>query len=132
MSNAVCFELLLCVKTILKKGEEDVRCTLCEYGDIREFMKREYENELDEISLSTKKVIVRELLFWVIRWTIGFILIGIIVHYHSNLFWLWWVGIAFSLITPVISIITKKLINKKLAETKSKLAELEACVEDDG
>lgn len=94
-------------------------------------MKKNYNEELDEIEQSTKTLITRSLIFWVMRWAIGFSIIGIIVYYNNNLSWLWWLGIAIALITPVVSLFTKVILGKKLKETQDKLKELEAMLEED-
>lgn len=84
--------------------------------------------ELFQIQESSNKFIKKRLILWVIRWVIGFSIIGVVVHYNENLAWLWWVGIGFALITPILSFFTQKYVNKKLMETHEKIQHLDDAI----
>lgn len=88
-------------------------------------LKDELTAELRQIEEASSHFLFKRMFLWVIRWTIGFTIIGVLVHFYSGLSWLWWVGIAFASLTPVTSLIARFYMNRKINETREKIEELQ-------
>lgn len=65
------------------------------------------------------------LLLRLIRWIIGFGLIGQITALLPGWSWLWWLGICLALFTPAVAVASQWLVSHKIRETETALAELE-------
>ena len=72
----------------------------------------------------------RRLVLWLIRWTIGFALIGLFAALYPELSWLWWVGIGVAMLAPVTALASQWLVSQKLRQAESALAELEEAMDE--
>ena len=70
----------------------------------------------------------RRLVLWLIRWTIGFALIALVAALYPEVSWLWWVGIGFAMLTPVMAMASQWFPSRKLRQVGSALAELEKAI----
>lgn len=86
--------------------------------------------ELRSLKESSDSFLTRRIVLWVIRWIIGFAIIGIVVYFKPGWSWLWWVGLGFAVITPISALLSKIFLDRKLRQVQSTLAELERSIDD--
>lgn len=72
----------------------------------------------------------RQLLIWSARWIFGLAVISLVYFFNRDWVWLWWTGAGFALVVPVIALTATFLINRKINQTGTALAEL-AEIEDE-
>lgn len=87
-------------------------------------------SELDALEHSTEKFIRQRLIFWAIRWAIGFTLIAIIVWHYPQYKWLWFVGGAVALFSLSMILFARFALSGKISETNKKADQLEASLRD--
>jgi hypothetical protein len=63
------------------------------------------------------------LLFWGVRWTIGFAVIWAIIAYVPEWWWLWWVGGATAAISMIALIAGHVVVQRKFSRTHAYLDE---------
>jgi hypothetical protein len=76
----------------------------------------------------------RRLVLWLIRWTTGFAVIGIIVFFNPEWSWLWWAGLGFAALTPAATLTGQWFLSRKIRDSEVPLLELEETIrklEDD-
>lgn len=81
--------------------------------------------ELNDLQQDTSAFLKRRLILWAVRWTIGFAIIGVVVYFNPQWSWLWWAGVGFAALTPLIALISQWLIRRLVRRTEKALAELE-------
>lgn len=72
----------------------------------------------------------RQLLIWTARWILGFAIIALLYVLNRDWVWLWWLGVGFALVLPLVALITTFLINRKIAQAGVALAELEIALSE--
>jgi hypothetical protein len=93
-----------------------------------EMKEKEFEfdfEELDALEESNKGFVKKRMIFWFIRWVIGFSIIGVVVHYKPSLSWLWWGGLAICLVTPLMVISSTLFLKKKSISIKDKVQDIQ-------
>jgi len=77
-------------------------------------------NQLDQLDLmrgQTRAFLKQRLLFWALRWTIGFIGIWVILKFYPELTWLWWAGLIVALISLFAILGSFLFLEKKMKNT---------------
>lgn len=85
----------------------------------------ENREELQSLRRGWSAFAGRRLVLWLIRWTIGFTLIGLVAALCPEMSWLWWVGIGFAILTPFTAMACQWLVSRKIREAETALADLE-------
>lgn len=67
----------------------------------------------------------RQMIRWAVRWVIGFSLIGLVVYFQPRWSWLWWVGMGFATLTPIVTLTSQWLVGRQVRRVEKALAELE-------
>ncbi len=83
-------------------------------------------NELDTVRDETTSFIGQRIMFWAVRWTIGFLIIWAIVSYYPNLFWLWWAGIAVAALSLAILLVGEIWMKREIDKTEARVQDLKA------
>ena len=84
--------------------------------------------ELETLRDETSSFIGRRILFWSVRWTIGFIIIWAIVSFYPDLSWLWWVGICVAALSLALLLIGEWWLKHTIGKTRSRVRDLEAAI----
>ena len=67
----------------------------------------------------------RRLVLWAIRWTAGFIAIGIAVYLRPTLAWLFWAGAGLAGVSLVLMLTVHRVTVKRLATAERRIRESE-------
>lgn len=86
------------------------------------------ERELRSLDDGLAAFLRRRLLFWAIRWTIGFALTWAVVTAWPHLSWLWWVAGVTALLSLAAMIVTDVIIKRKIRQTTRRIADARATV----
>lgn len=68
------------------------------------------------------------LIFWAVRWAIGFGIIAVVVHFRPDWSWLWWFGAGAAAITPVSALVMGWPLKRRIRRTDRALTELETAL----
>lgn len=79
----------------------------------------EIQRELHEDESDARILVRRQLIFWVVRWIIGFALIGVVFYLTPGSGWLWWVAAALAALTLAyilgVAVLTRRRHERKQA-----------------
>lgn len=89
----------------------------------------QHREELQSLRRGWSAFTIRRLALWLLRWTIGFALIGLVTALLPGLSWLWWLGIGFALLTPLTAVVGQRLVSRKIRDTEAVLANLEEALQ---
>jgi len=79
--------------------------------------------ELERLQAELAASIRRRLLFWAIRWTLGFAAIAAAVQWRPGLSWLWWVGAIVAFISLLTLLSLHVLSRRRLELARRRLAQ---------
>lgn len=77
-------------------------------------------NQMDQLDLmrdQSRKFFKQRLLFWTVRWTIGFFIIWVILQFYPDLTWLWWAGLIIALLSLAVILGSFMFLEKKMKST---------------
>ena len=83
-------------------------------------------DQLDEMRIEARAFLKQRLLFWAIRWTIGFFGIWVILQFYPELTWLWWAGLVIALVSLVAILGSFFFLEKKMKQVEGQKEEDEA------
>lgn len=83
-------------------------------------------SELDALRAGTTTFMRQRLVMWALRWIIGFALIAVIVWYHPDYSWLWWVGAIVALLSLAILLIGQRVLARKFDQTDHRIDKAES------
>ncbi len=87
--------------------------------------------ELEEIELQSSTFLKKRLLFWAIRWIIGFSIIGAITYKFPQHYWLWWAGLTLAGLSLGFLVLGGYFLNRKISSVQSKIENLEKLIDED-
>ncbi len=88
-------------------------------------------DKLEEVRDKTRQFVKRRLLFWAVRWTIGFLIIWVIVHYYPSTYWLWGAGAFVALLSLSVILGSFFFLEHKLKTTNNKVQDLEELLKEE-
>ncbi len=77
-------------------------------------------DQLDEMRGETRAFLKQRLLFWALRWTIGFFGIWVILQFYPELTWLWWAGLVIALVSLAAILGSFLFLEKKMKKVEEK------------
>jgi Flp pilus assembly protein TadB len=86
----------------------------------------ELARELDEEEIAWKRQLRKQMLMWLIRWTIGFAIIAIIYSYQPGWTWLWWSGIAIATVSLVFNVVLGMMMHRHFRRARQQFKEADA------
>ena len=89
-------------------------------------------DQLDLIRAQTRAFLKQRLLFWGLRWTIGFIGIWIILQFYPDLTWLWLAGGIVAFLSLVAILVVFFFLEKKMKSSSEKQKNLRDEVNKEG
>lgn len=89
--------------------------------------------ELSHLRKSAEASIKRALIFWTLRWLIGFSVIAIITYYMPSARWLWYLGAGACLVSLIFLVTMRLLFSKQVRKTQDATVTLQKLLvpEDD-
>ena len=79
------------------------------------------EEEYQHLQKQNNRMFRRHSIFWVIRWTIGFLATAWFINEFPQHKWLWGITIGFASLSLIIMLIGNRLITKKMQDSYIKM-----------
>jgi hypothetical protein len=89
----------------------------------------EFARDVDDEEKSWNTKVRYSIMFWLVRWTVAFIFVGIIYSYRPDWMWLWWTAIPLAAVSLLITLMANVMMRRRFRDTRNKLAQASAFLE---
>lgn len=93
---------------------------------------KEQLTELQAITSTLDQSLRRRVIFWGIRWAIGFGLIALAVRQWPSASWLWWVGFTVAALSLVGMLVGHRILQRKADGVRRQLEQLDHAASEAG
>lgn len=87
------------------------------------------DGELSEAVEGYRSSLGKRVLFWCIRWLIGFGIIAVVVANKPEWSWLWWVGVGVAGMSLLVLLVSHVVLQRKIASVKSTVDEVHTALD---
>ena len=88
------------------------------------------QSDLDSLENETNRFMRIRFVFFLIRWTIGFLIVWWITTRWPDLVWLWWPAVIVASLSLFMLLFGQRWIDMRLRQTRAKIDQMEKSVQD--